>query len=110
MTEAELLLAVKETAAVCGYLSYHTHDSRRSDPGFPDLVLVHPRRPRAESPIVFLELKSAKGRVTSEQAAWLGALNQREGVIATLVYPEDLDDVVRLLTRNAGPLAGREDR
>ncbi len=31
---------VVELARLSGWLTYHTHDSRRSQSGFPDLVLV----------------------------------------------------------------------
>lgn len=40
----------------------------RNPAGFPDLVLVRPPR------LVFVELKSARGRTTPDQAAWLAAL------------------------------------
>lgn len=47
---------------------YHTFDSRRSAPGFPDLVLT--RRPR----VIFAELKRDDGRPTVHQEAWLDDL------------------------------------
>lgn len=68
MTEAEFLAAVKELAAYSGWLCYHTHDSRRSDPGFPDLVLVR------GGTLIFAELKSKYGRVSAEQKVWLNEL------------------------------------
>ncbi len=69
MTEAQLQRLVMSLAAACGWqLRYHTHDSRRSDKGFPDCVFL--RRDR----LVFAELKSQKGRVRPEQRVWLDAL------------------------------------
>lgn len=67
-SERDFQAAVVEYAQLCGWLTYHTHDSRRSNPGFPDLVLVRGRS------LIFAELKSARGRVTSDQQTWLTAL------------------------------------
>ena len=68
MSEDELLAAVLELARWLGWRTYHTHDSRRSNPGFPDLVIVRDDR------LLFVELKSTKGRLTAEQTEWLKAL------------------------------------
>ena len=55
-------------AVLMGWRHYHTHDARRSAPGFPDLVLV--RRPR----LVFAEVKADRTPVTDDQTAWLEEL------------------------------------
>lgn len=68
MSEADLQSAVIDLAKLRGYLCYHTHDSRRSAPGFPDLVFA--RRDR----LVFAELKSDKGRLSDAQSKWLATL------------------------------------
>lgn len=68
ITEAELQNCVVSLADVLGWRTYHTYDSRRSAKGFPDLFMV-----RAERAIA-AELKSATGRSTAEQDAWLCAL------------------------------------
>ena len=68
MTEKQLQQAVVELAQYKGYLVYHTYDSRKSEPGFPDLTMVKQGR------LIFVELKSAKGKVSPEQLVWLGAL------------------------------------
>ena len=68
ITEAALQRAVEECARALGYMVYHTYDSRRSEPGYPDLCLVRGDR------LIYAELKSARGRVKPAQHAWLAAL------------------------------------
>jgi len=69
VTEKELLQAVRDLARLRNWLVYHTHDSRRSEPGFPDLVLVKDR-------VLFVELKSERGKPTPAQNEWHVALWQ----------------------------------
>lgn len=85
MTEAQLLQAVRDLAKLRGWLCYHTHDSRRSEPGFPDLVLVHPRTGQLR----MVELKSLKGRVTPAQQKWIDAL-YAAGVVVDVWRPGHL--------------------
>lgn len=75
----ELVLQIKEEqlqnwitqlAKLSGWRVYHTYDSRRSTPGFPDLTMVHAGKGR----VIFAELKSTKGRVTKAQKEWLADL------------------------------------
>jgi hypothetical protein len=68
VTERQLQDAVIEAAKMFGWLHYHTHDSRRSAAGFPDLVLARRRD------VLFVELKSEKGRLRPEQEAWMKAI------------------------------------
>ena len=68
MTEAELQRAVVQLAKIRRWRCYHNPDSRRSEAGFPDLFLM--RSPRA----MFVELKSAAGRLRPEQVEWLDEL------------------------------------
>lgn len=72
IAEKDLQAAVVELAQYCGWKPYHTFDSRRSDPGFPDLVLV--RRER----LIFAELKSQTGNLTLPQMQWISALMKLE--------------------------------
>lgn len=53
-----------ELAGLLGVWWYHNPDSRRSNPGWPDLVLCGRRG------TIFRELKTATGVVSGEQAAW----------------------------------------
>ena len=67
-SEAAFQQQVLNLAGYYGWRSYHTHDSRRSQAGFPDLVLV--RGPE----LIFAELKTDTGRVRPEQQEWIAAL------------------------------------
>lgn len=89
MTEAEFQSAVIELAKLTGWKWYHTHNSRRSVPGFPDLVLVH----RVTGRVVFAELKTETGRVAPAQTEWLDLLGVRND--AYLWRPNDLDGEIR---------------
>ncbi len=68
ITEAQFQETVIELAQKSGFKVYHTHDSRKSEPGFPDLVLVRPPR------CLFVECKREDGKLTPEQGEWLMAL------------------------------------
>lgn len=85
MKEAVLQAQIEQLARTLGWLVYHTHDSRRSQAGFPDLVLVHARQRR----VLWRELKTQKGRVRPEQRDWLDALT-RAGEDAAIWRPSDL--------------------
>ena len=91
MTEKKFLQQVRDLAKLCGWLVYHTYDSRRSPEGFPDLVLVR------NDKIIFAELKSEKGRTTSAQEMWLKALEKVPGVDVHLWRPSDWDRIVEIL-------------
>lgn len=82
--EKELQAAVVALARLCGWrLIYHTHDSRRSAAGFPDLVMLRPPEPP-----LFVEVKSGNGKLRPEQQEWLTAL-QASGCRAVVWRPVD---------------------
>jgi hypothetical protein len=68
-TERAFERAVVEYVQLLGWRVYHTYDSRRSNPGFPDLVLVR------DGFALFIELKAEKGRVSIAQQEWIDALD-----------------------------------
>lgn len=83
--------AVVTMAGYLGWTVYHTHDSRRSNPGFPDLVLVRDR-------VLFRELKTDKGRLTKEQEDWIAKLT-KAGANAGVWRPRDWDSIEKELTK-----------
>lgn len=87
MTEGQLLEAIRGLAQVTGWLCYHTHDSRHSEPGFPDLVLLS----AAQGRLIIAELKDATRKATPEQNKWLSALTHI-GIENTLWRPQHLRD------------------
>jgi len=84
LTEKAFMGQVIQLAKLMGWMVYHTHDSRRSVAGFPDLLLL-----RGEQQIV-AELKVGKNQPSTEQLRWLGAFH-RAGVEAVLWTPENWD-------------------
>lgn len=68
LSEAEFQSLVLEAVRRLGLQAYHTHDSRRSQPGFPDLVIVGDRG------ILFRELKTEVGVVSADQRYWVEIL------------------------------------
>ncbi len=92
MTEKALQEAIIEAAGYLGYRSYHTHDSRRSEPGFPDLILLRERDGRRFA----IELKTERGKVSPAQTDWLTAFSTC-GIPAFVVRPRDLDWLLEIL-------------
>lgn len=91
-TEREFMQTVLALARLCDWHAYHTHDSRRSAAGFPDLVLVKPPR------LLFLETKSESGRVTAAQQTWLTALEACTEPPQTYVArPSDWDWIAAII-------------
>lgn len=65
---------------------YHTFDSRKSEPGFPDEIIVLPTQGR----MIVAELKAEKGRVTPDQARWLEAFTAIAGTEVRVWRPRHL--------------------
>lgn len=83
MTEDQLLSAVRDLCRLYQLTSYHTHRSDRSDPGFPDLVIVGP------AGVLFRELKTAAGKLTADQRRWQTELHAA-GADVAVWRPADL--------------------
>lgn len=91
LAEAGLLEHIRALARRHGYLVYHTHDARRSEPGFPDLLMTNGRR------LLCWEVKTSTGKLTEAQARWLALLGSVPGVDARVVRPQDLGVIEGLL-------------
>lgn len=89
-TEASLQQQLRTLAKQHGWLYYHTYDSRRSDPGFPDTTLVRGDR------LMFVEVKSEVGDTTTEQYTWLAEL-MTAGAEVYIVRPSNFDAFIEEL-------------
>jgi len=94
INERTFQAAIVELAKLTGWKSYHTHDSRRSEAGFPDLVMTRSSR------LIAVELKTEKGRLTEDQRGWLEALASCPGVEVHVWRPGDWDAIERTLRRD----------
>ena len=90
--ESVLHNQVVQLAEMYGWRWYHTHDSRKSPPGFPDLVLVRGDR------LIFAELKTQRGRLTVDQVSWLAEL-QATCAEVFVWRPSDLPQIAAILRR-----------
>lgn len=86
LSEAQFQQQVIDLAQIYGYdLTYHPFDSRCSRAGWPDLVLANSARSR----VLIRELKTAVGKVSTDQLEWLQVL-QLSGINAGVWRPADL--------------------
>jgi hypothetical protein len=88
ISEKRWLEDVVEAGQLFSWRIYHTYDSRRSQPGFPDLVCVRDRV------VLFVELKTDRGRLTVDQRDWLGALAQCDQIKVRLWRPQDRTEML----------------
>jgi len=94
LPEKTLLEHIRALARRHGWLCYHTHDSRGSEPGFPDVLLCKPGR------LIFAEVKRQQGKLTREQAQWLDMLGHTISGVEIYVWrPSDLESVHTILTQ-----------
>jgi hypothetical protein len=96
-SETILLEQVRDLARRTHWRTYHTLRSPGSEQGFPDLVLL--REGSAGVECLIVELKSARGTPTTEQAAWLRDFSLVPGVETAVWRPTDWPQIVERLTR-----------
>lgn len=85
---------------------YHTFNSQRSEPGFPDLVLVR------DGCLIFAELKRQHAKPSPAQRDWIQALSLVAGTVGAsgvigavrvfLWMPSDWHTIERVLAGKAG--------
>jgi hypothetical protein len=91
-SEKQFQAEVVKLAKKNGWRVYHTHDSRKSAAGFPDLTMV--RRCR----LIFAELKVGKKTPTADQQNWLDDLRRVPGQVGVFLWrPSDWPQIVALL-------------
>ena len=103
LTEAAFLDMVIRLARLKKWLVFHARPARTArgwrtpvsgdGKGFPDLFLIRP----AAGEILFVELKSGRGRLTPEQEAWLEALREC-GLPVRVWTPKDWDEITETLS------------
>ena len=70
---------------------YHTHDSRRSEEGFPDIAAIN----RDAGILWVAELKGLKTPTKTSQLEWLEAWdNVTRIIVPGVIHPADYDRVV----------------
>ena len=92
LSEQDFMQQIIDLAHLYHWLVYHTHDSRRSAPGYPDLAFCHP----VHHQYFLAELKSATGRLSPAQQSWIDAL-QRAGIEVHVWRPSDFNAIVARL-------------
>lgn len=97
MPEAELEQNVADTCRHLRLRRYHTHRAQHSPSGFPDDVILGPRR------MMWRELKRESGKPTAEQVEWMDHL-RRLGHDVDIWRPSDWFSgrIVRELQELAG--------
>ena len=104
-TERDFQRAVMELAELSGWETLHVRTSMQQGrymtattgtmaKGWPDLVLVHRSRHR----LLFVELKSDKGRLSADQVRVIAVLTQSTGIPVYLWRPKDWDTIEATLT------------
>jgi hypothetical protein len=101
VNEKEHQEQVLELALRYGWAHFHPFDMRRSDAGWPDLVLIRPPE------LLVVELKTDKGRMRPRQQIWLDELAAC-GVETAVWRPRDFEELHARLAR--GVRAGTAGR
>ena len=97
ISEKDFQAAVRELAELMGWTVFCTWSSRHSPGGEPDLRLVHPIQKR----MIWMELKSAKGKLTARQVEAIETL-QAAGEEVYVFRPQDWEQIEKILSGREG--------
>lgn len=86
--------AVVRLATAHGWKAHFTVNSRKSPPGFPDLVLAKPNEP-----VIYAELKIPPDTLSIEQEQWLKVLSLACNTETYVWRPEDWSQIDARLTQ-----------
>lgn len=89
LSEKRFQSQVEQLAALKGWVSWHDTDARRNRAGLPDLLLLRER-------LVFVELKSERGKLRPAQVVFLDRLRQA-GQEVYVWKPSDWDTIEGVL-------------
>lgn len=100
VTERELQRQIEQLLTLLGFLWFHDRSLqhatvRTSKPGFPDICAVHPKN----GVLVFIELKSEKGRMRPAQVEWKEALLKSCAIYFGPIKPSDFDMLTQKLVK-----------
>ena len=101
ISEKLLQEKVRQAALLNGYLYYHTFNAYRSPEGFPDCVMLNPKKRR----LIIAELKSETGKLTDKQQEWIDGWMSVFSVSTADVYvfgplrPSNFDSLWEVLSR-----------
>jgi hypothetical protein len=100
LTEGDLLSQIRQMAEFHGWSEvYHTLNSRGSDEGFPDLVMLKDGR-QVVAELKVQDLK--KGRVSAGQERWLNGFRKVPGCEVFVWRPSDRDEADSVLAGDKG--------
>ena len=91
INEKDFMESIVQLARETDWMVYHTFDSRRSEAGFPDLVMTKHKR------LIIAEIKTEQGKTTPAQDKWLSTLRTARGVKVKLWRPSDWPEIERTL-------------
>ncbi len=99
MDEKTFMWKIVALAESLGWSYYHTYDSRRSRPGYPDLHLWRMAKGDRPGRSLWIECKTAKGRLTGEQELVIGEMLSA-GCEVHVFRPADWNKIEKLLATN----------